>query len=1062
MNGTILSDPELSAVVSANAGTGKTKVLTDRVLRLMLEGVQPSKILCLTYTKAAAAEMSTRISRELEKWLSAEEDDLKNIISSLTGKPADENILRRARKLFAKVIDSSPALRIQTIHSFAESLLKRFPIESGLPPYFKVIDETTSRALAYEAKIKLLGSDGQDEATAAAIARLSSTSSEFEFDEIIEEITIGHARFRRYLENFSSPALAVEYLFEKFSVEEGAVAKARAMREIPVQEMRLLASALVQSPNKTDIERGEKLAAILAGDLGAESFYEYAILFLTAEHEPRKKLVSKPLYSLLYDAERIILAEQARLEKSVGEVLSAETLERTGNIILAAAAFLKIYYRLKSARAYLDYDDLISAAKDLLSTSASSQWVLYKLDGGLEHILVDEAQDTNPVQWDIITRLMDEFFSGGGGGSGSTRTVFVVGDEKQSIYSFQGADPAAYHRFSKELALKCEASGRKWAELPLDKSYRSVSAVLKIVDAVFSEPELRRSVSFSAAVIEHRVHRKGEGGAVEIWRIEPGDDGEDSAIADKIASSISEWLSSSRILASKGRAVQPGDIMILLRKRGGLAGRIIKKLKNKGISVAGADRLVITNHIAVMDLLALAKFLLLPDDCLSLAASLKSPLFGVSEEELFELCRDRGGKTLWQSLEERRSVSPAISRAHAVLAELLRIVDFTPPYELFSTILENMEGRKNILSRLGPEALDPVEELLSLALEFESGHVESLQSFLHWVHSGQTEIKRDMEHSGNEVRVMTVHGSKGLQAPIVFLPDAGNKGGKKEKLIWDESGAPLANGKGGGKLAEAIESRKEREHHEYMRLLYVALTRAADELYIIGTPKAHEQSWYSACLPPMTALSGETLRHACNQEKPLPRLPEKQALPTIPPLPHFFKTKTRAESPENDAPKLPDAETEASLRGVLIHKILEIAPQLTQSRRRAAIEKLAGGDREISHKTLALLENPRFSHFFSPHSVAEAEVAAEIDGEITLRRIDRLLVTDDSVFILDYKTDRSVPSSPASIPASYRKQLESYASLARSIYPEKKIHTAILWFETMEIMEIDTQVLQPI
>ncbi|MEO5338808.1 MAG: UvrD-helicase domain-containing protein, partial [Magnetospirillum sp. WYHS-4] len=616
------------------------------------------------------------------------------------------------------------------------------------------------------------------------------------------------------------------------------------------------ASAALARGGKGDVERALRLQTWLEAppDLRPDLFGGHIQVFLTDKGEPRARLATKAVAEIDPQVPDLLQAEQARVHAVAERLKAIAVAEATAALIDLGAAILGAYREAKERRAILDYDDLILAARDLLGRDAGVTWVLFKLDGGLDHILVDEAQDTSPEQWEIVAALAGDFFAGETARP-AHRTLFVVGDEKQSIYSFQGAHPEGFALWRDHFAARAKAAQERLVDVEMPESFRSTDAVLGTVDAVFSDAAARDGLLSGDKPIRHLWYRKGQAGLVELWPAlvpeeVPEDDPWDAPLdqvsqdspaarlADRIADTVKGWLDGGEMLLSKNRPVVPGDVMVLVRTRSPFVDRLVRGLKERGIPVAGTDRMVLTEQLAVMDLMALGRFVLLPQDDLNLAVVLKGPLIGLDEESLFDLAHFRKG-SLWEELKARRADFP---QAHGLLVDLLAQADATPPFEFFAHVLGRDGGRRRILARLGPDANDPIDEFLALALAFERDRVPSLQGFLHWLEAGRAEIKRDLEHGQGQVRVMTVHGAKGLQAPIVFLPDTCSLPARQReaRLLWHLDGPEPAllwpvRGDNETALCKNLrEAARRRGDQEYRRLLYVATTRAEDRLYVCG------------------------------------------------------------------------------------------------------------------------------------------------------------------------------------------------------------------------------------
>jgi ATP-dependent helicase/nuclease subunit A len=834
-----------------------------------------------------------------------------------------------------------------------------------------------------------------------------------------------------------------------------------------------------------------------------DAFRELRSIFFTKNHELRLNPVTKgsakrnpALAARLQDlCERVERVEQRRR--------AAITASLTEGVVTVALAVLDEYRRMKRVRAVLDYDDLVLSTIALLDRSEAAQWVLYKLDGGLDHILVDEAQDTSPHQWSIVVKLAEEFFAGVGARERARpRTLFAVGDEKQSIFSFQGADPEAFGHHLRLFKAHADKAELPFADLRPTVSRRSAKAVLEFVDAVFASDAARDGLTSSGDPIHHDPHRK-EIGRVEIWPAVKGEKVEERdpwrpvdepppqsapmLLAAKIARRIRAWLDDGTTMPGTGKRITPGDIMILVRRRNEFAREVIRKLMECGVPVAGADRMVLMNQIAIADLVALGRFALLPDDDLNLASLLKSPLIGLSEEELLALAAGRDGR-LWTALRRRQTERPEFARAHAFLADALAQADFVAPFEFYARALSR-GLRRSLVARLGTEAEDAIDEFLSLALAYESAHPPSLEGFLDWFEKGASEVKRDMEQGLASVRVMTVHGAKGLEANIVILPDSAQIPDQERLagLLYADDCVFFGVKKelDTAPIKAAKDEAKRRELREYRRLLYVAATRAREWLIVTGYEtrnSTHRDSWHclvqSAKNPSWReeAIDGETV-FVIGAPLSATTAPDDGGRRAASSLPAFL-TRFAAIEPEqrvvtpSDAVEAHEPATVSPIeddgarfrRGLLIHALLAQLPNVVESEREnRALAYLAreGLDRptaqEMVSECFAVLRDPEFAPLFAPASRAELGVSASLPelGNVRVSgQIDRLAVTEDAVLIADFKTNRPPPSTPAATPEMYIAQMALYRAALTRIYPGRRIECALIWTVGPRLMKL--------
>lgn len=1141
------SEPDASAWVSANAGTGKTAVLVKRILRLFLADAQPESILCLTYTKTAAAEMQNRLLKTLSGWALMEDGDLRETLRSLLRRAPNATEMQTARRLFARVLEARGGLKIHTIHGFCERVLQRFPLEAGVTPHFTVLDEPSAaryRNEAFDAVATKAASDPES-TLGVALSKIVALTDEDRFREIVGEILAKRAELARIAQRHGLPrssakwpAAEAEALKDFLGVagrDEQTLLAAQA-NVLPDDRIDAALAALAEfGKGKTDSKAEATLrdARKYSGHARAAAL---KTLFLTQKGEPRAQLVTKavrdnaPDIAVMLDDAKLAFA---RIETDLAHLRVAEA---SGSVLAFTAAVDAAYDARKRREAALDYDDLIVKTLSLLSQSSAAAWVLYKIDGGVDHILVDEAQDTNPEQWAIVDALAAEFFAGSGARE-QPRTLFAVGDEKQSIYSFQGANPVRFGETGRRFRGIARGAEMQWHEVPLNVSFRSTVPILEAVDLVFAQDDAARGLTFQdGAIIQHHASRQGEAGLVELWKVEETEQAEPSApfepwnedesgadaleaLCQRIAKQIHHWLRDGEILESQGRQVRAGDVLILVRRRAPFTAPMIRALKRAGIPVAGADRMRLLEQVAVQDLMALADVLLMPEDDLALAVVLRSPLFGLDEDALFDLAHGRKG-SLWAVLHAEAERDPRYEEAAAQLRAWLGQADMLPPYEFYAALLGNnaMRMRKRMLSRLGPEAAEAIDEFLDAALAYDREAVPSLQGFIAALREGDIDVKRDMDQDRDEVRIMTVHGAKGLQARIVIMPDTCSvprsqgpqiyltprRDGAPDDthhLFWPPSGHSGVPG-----LADTKAAMARAGDEEYRRLLYVAMTRAEDRLYVCGwqgVQARNDGCWYDLIerglrghLTPGEDFEGRPVsRMACPQAKEPRGGKETRETRTVAPLPEWAQTPAPEEragarlSPSRlaanasgESPFGPEqpalgpgalAEDMRFVRGRLIHALLQHLPQVAPEDRRRAAEAFvtARGDmlsaparQEIVSESLAIAGDPDFAPLFAPQCLAEVPVVARIgtgDRAFDLEgQIDRLAVLGDGLLILDYKTNRPPPLAESEVAPAYIGQLAAYRLALRQMFPGKTIRAALLWTDGPRLMEISSALLE--
>ncbi len=1112
------SDPAVSAFVGASAGSGKTKLLTDRLLRLMLGGVRPERIQCLTFTKAAAAEMALRLQRTLGRWVTLDDAALDRALRDLDVIPTTE-ARTRARALFAEVLDLPGGMRIGTIHAFCQSLLRRFPLEAALSPHFELADERDAEGALIEAREQMLARAAAPEMQ-AALSVLAGLATADQFGKHVAALLTDRDRLAR------ARALGPEL----------AAAQRRALGLTADTEAAVVAAGLCW-PGEADLRRAaehvqrcgspksqEKAAALLdwlglAPDERAEHWAIWREHCLTDNGDGRKpgafvnpKLATAdPRIAATFQAEvdRVLAVEDACRGLRMAEASHA--------LVTLAGPVLDGYARRKDELGLLDYDDLIGQTRRLL-VDPGAAWVLYKLDGGLDHLLLDEVQDTAPAQWRIAHALTEEFFSGAGA-QRQERTVFAVGDRKQSIYSFQGADAEEFDRSRDLLGARVRQAGKTWIERPLNVSFRSTEPVLALVDRVFADPLAAAGVA-EPGTLSHLAERSGHAGAVELWPLAPPPPDDEpppwtvpttnqglKSAPQVLAETLARWIARETDgtvdLPSRGRHLRPGDVMVLVRRRNDFARSLLRELKRCGVPTAGLDRLKLTEQPAVQDLLALCDALLLPQDDLAFACYLTSPLGGLTDPSLMELAIDRPGP-LWEALRARAPDRPDWQAAWDRFAALLARMDYATPHALLAEALGPLGGRARLVRRLGPEAGEPVDELLNAALAYARTNVPSLQGFLHWLRRSGAEVKREQETAGETVRIMTVHGAKGLQAPLVILPDTTALPPENGAVLWapdPKTGldvplwAPRKELRcaAGETLRDAVAARRLQEHN---RLLYVALTRAEDRVLVCGwAPRkgVPETCWYSLVQKGFAALGataerfgpwdGEVLRYTAPQLVPPRPEPARDSGPTEPLpawvgiAPDWRSTLPPPEPPRPEplAPSRPEGVELGPVpaaasplgdpgqrfrRGRLIHALLQHLPELPPERRATAAEAwLARPGNGLSQteaadlaaETITILDHPDLAELFGPQSRAEVPLSSVIGERVVGGLVDRLAVLPDHVLLADFKTNRRAPARAEDTPVMYLRQMAAYRAVLREVFPDRPVHCWLIWTHTAKV-----------
>jgi ATP-dependent helicase/nuclease subunit A len=1126
------SDPAVSAFVAASAGSGKTKLLTDRLLRLMLAGAKPERIQCLTFTKAAAAEMAVRLQKTLGKWVTLDDAALACELRTLAVEPGQQ-ALRDARALFAKVLDLPGGMRIGTIHAFCQSLLRRFPLEAALSPHFRLVDDRDAEDALTEARETMLA-NASSPRLRAALETLAGLASADQFGQHVATLQADLPRLRGALDLGEDLEAAQRRALGVTAANEAEII-AHAVNWQPERDLREAALVVQRLGSKQCSERATRILDWLGLEHAdrSEHWQHWCGEFLTKEGKPRaeSRFVSKAVTDSNPDLIRCFVTECERIIEVIDTCLALRVAAVSAALLTLAAPVLSAYAAHKEASGLLDYDDLIGRTSQLL-VDPGAAWVLYKLDGGLDHLLLDEVQDTAPAQWRIAHALSAEFFAGEAA-QVTDRTVFAVGDRKQSIYSFQGADIEEFDRSHTRLAARVSAAGKPWREAQLDVSFRSTRPVLELVDRVFANPTAAAGVVERGQTLTHYADRANHAGTVELWPLAPVPEAIEptpwavpeqnqgmTSAPQLLAETLARWIAHAAgggvMLESKRRPLAPGDVMVLVRRRNDFGRALVRALKSHGVPVAGLDRLMLTEQPAVQDLIALADSLLLPQDDLTFACLLTSPLGGLSDDSMMDLAIGRRG-ALWEALRERANERPDWQAAWAFFAAMFARVDYVSPHALFAEALGPLGGRARLFARLGPEAAEPVDELLNAALSYGRMHPPSLQGFLHWLRRSGAEVKREAEGAGKLIRVMTVHGAKGLQAPLVILPDTTSLPPDSGSILWatdpgTDRTVPIWSPRREVRCAAAQRLREQaatRRMEEHNRLLYVALTRAEDRLVICGwqTRRTMDDAcWYRLVergfddLPAeheaFGAWDGELRRHATPQlAEPASGTVEDTGA-RVSELPSWAGRSPdwRAEPlpaeparPERLAPSRPEGAelgpvpasasplaaravaTNRFRRGRLIHGLLQHLPDLPTERRamaaRAWLDRpgtgLAAGEADmLVAETLAILDHPGLAPLFGPGSRAEVPLTGVIAGAVIGGLVDRLAVLADRVLMADFKTNRRPPGRIEDTPVLYLRQMAAYRAVLREIFPDRDIVCALVWTQASQAVILPDALLQ--
>ncbi|MCC6949258.1 MAG: double-strand break repair helicase AddA [Bradyrhizobiaceae bacterium] len=1117
-----VSDPAVSAWVSANAGTGKTTVLVRRVIRLLLAGNPPARILCLTFTKAAAANMANKVLQTLSRWVRLDDAELDAAIREVSNEEPTPALRATARRLFAEALETPGGLKVQTIHAFCDRVLHQFPMEAGVQAGFEVLDEVQEADLLRRAREYVLieAANAPKSTLGQALETAVAAASDDSFDKALNEAVRGRRKLARLDE--LGGAAEVARALGLVPGDSVAAVKQEILNSGPLPRSEWTSAAAALLPfGGNAAKRGEQLQRAARASDDAVAVEDYFSVFFTGDGDPRDEggFGTKKARDAAPDLYARIFAARDRLIPLRDRLAAVRALERTSALFMLVQATIKRFEQEKRTRGALDYSDLIEKTADMLADTGSA-WVLYKLDGGIDHVLIDEAQDTSPEQWSVIERLTEEFFAGSGARADRERTIFVVGDEKQSIFSFQGADPRLFGEKRNDFERRVTGAGQIFHPEKLLLSFRSAVGVLGAVDAVFKREVAYKGLSSGDETNPiHQAIRTRAPALVEIWDTEKPADEPDTSLpwdapidaqsetsptvklAQRIAAAVKRWTEGGLAIEDREtktlRAATAADVIVLVRRRGPLFEAILQALKQADVLVAGADRLQLTEHIAVMDLMALGDTLLLEADDLALACALKSPLFGLSEDDLYAVATGRKG-TLAASLAAKAETNPRLKDAAEKLARWRREAASLRPFDFYSRVLGRDGGRRQMLARLSHEAADAIDEFLARALAYARTETPSLAGFLHFLRRTATEVKRDLEVESDAVRVMTVHGAKGLEAPLVILADTTTIPDGRNTRLHDlpESEAFVWAGRTDSESLREQAARaavEELRLAEYRRLLYVALTRAADVLVVCGAEGERELKdgcWYRLVrdalaeeLVEMPASGSEGTVFRWRPEAAATIVPGAKVEPAQTDVPPWARQPAPAARPAprrivpsqfdpDDAPRAaftpaaPGA-IDPRRRGDLLHRLLQHLPGVPAEKRQDAAARLLGAvakdlpeaeHTRLTEEAICVIEEPALAALFGPASRVEVDVVARLPAGEVMGRIDRIAMTPDAILVADFKT--GTPPAPAEpTPENYLFQLAVYRQALARIYPGKAMRALLVWTAGPAIREISVAAL---
>ena len=1104
----IASNPKNSAWVFASAGSGKTKILTDRVLRLLLDNVSPSKILCLTFTKVAAAEMQSRINSELAKWILCDNVELRKKLTALSGDFPTENELKRARILFVKILDEESKIKVQTIHSFCQTLIKIFPFEAKVKPNFEVLESNQEKLLLKTAQKEVLKKALVNEKLKKLVQETNAKLHEESFSGLVANLLNKKEQLNSLKEKFFGIENIIAEIFKNFGVgNEDGNAKKQILKQVQDDDARnaldddagnvlgqtqrfrhpeLVSGSIhifqkfaAQINHKSHLKlafelensgliSNIKLATAIRNflkNITLENFSDYKSAFFTQEGNPRK--LTKNIAANLELTS--IFSDCCQLINDFSDQINSLKIANDSALLLRFVDhILENYSQLKKQNSVLDYNDLIVETNRLLANPDFSNWVKLKMDSSFDHILIDESQDTNHQQWNIIKALSEDFFTGLSS-SNKSRSIFIVGDEKQSIYSFQGAEP----NISAEIfAHFAEKLGNNLKKIELNNSFRSQAKILQAVDDVFSKEERKKAISKVSEFQAHKPIREGLG-KVEIWPQIQKEKTEKKEISFewKIDFSKDETQEEEEILAEiiarkihlkvDSKSANYGDFMILLRNRtNGFDKALAKFFHQYQIPFTSVSKIKFSENILIQDLLSAAKFVLLPRDDLNLACLLKSPIFAISEEELFEICQFKNERettifNILGQLEKFREIKNNLD-------ELITKSQQLNCFEFFYFLLHQKNHQQNFLATFGHENLEILDKLLLSVFDFCQNFSPNLQKYLEFIEKLDFEISLSSDEN-DRVKITTIHSAKGLQAPIVMLPDCSYNFNQllsaKEEISWIEFGEDkipvwcrkkedenlLLKKHRAGKLREAKE--------EYLRLLYVAMTRAENELYVGSFGKAKDpECWYEIVKNSVTGVEvlelEEFLKMAEIENSSVKKIPKQVQDEAAREMSLSVKFSHRHS--ELDSRSIAQNQIKPSqIKGRLVHKIFEVIGKNSAEDKnwlQEIAKKIIEKEEFLSEREKNKIQQDLADFIGSQHfeKLFSGKISCEVDivGQKNLKRIDLLVEKENEVLIVDYKSDETLPDV---VPQQYLRQLNGYKKLVEGIYAGKEIKIAIFW-----------------
>lgn len=1123
-------NPSVCATVSASAGTGKTWLLVSRLIRLLLNGARPEGILAVTFTRKAAAEMQVRLNNRLREMAECSPQELDLYLTEI-GSPLDNSTIQQAHTLYETLLTCPVTIKATTFHAFCQDILQRFPLEAGIPPGFELLESSNEfQQAAWDALCSEAGRHPDNE-QAKAIETLFDACGGLDNTQTALNDFINHRSDWWAFTEGENHALsfAIDILAAQLKISPDENPQMVFFSEPTLLALEEFCGLLQKHANPTNQKHLASLSIARDPEKDYKNrFQSTCTAFLTQKGEPLSRKESKVQAKSMGEPGqlRFLKLHQQICEEifiAQNKISAQLTLQRSTAWYQAGVNLLTHYQRLKAEQRVLDFSDLEWQAYRLLNHSDNVHWIQYKLDQRIDHLLIDEFQDTNPTQWRLILPLLQELAAAE---DERGRTVFLVGDNKQSIYRFRRADPELFGTAQAWLNNNLNTVTR-----PLDTSWRSAQAIISLVNGLFGNGTLNKQLR---DFTPHQTHHKNLWGQVELLPlVKPTEEAEPEPLdglrnplktprklhsdqrhfeeGQMIAQRILDLMKNKTPIGAEAeaRAIRYSDIMILIRHRTH-ADAYEQALRESGIPYNSANRGTLLESQEARDLVDLLHLLIAPYNNIALAGLLRSPLFDCSDNELITLGKLSG--THWierlreyaGSFTEQGTTENPLHRAHSLLTEWRTLVDTLPVHDLLDRIFYQGDVLKRYQAaypvHLQHRVVANLTRFIELALEVDSGRYPTIGHFVARLRALRKQ-EQDAPNEGTStqldarVSIMTIHGAKGLESPVVFLADSANtsQGKKAYRAVVDWPATAqrpecffLAGKKDShDKFTRTIlDKHAISEERENANLFYVAVTRARQYLIISGSqPSRSEQlGWYGeaqSCLhdflPEQDGVPGIT--SGIKPAAVTNLSPPVQAPPVIDPR---LSQPVRAESTQvsiapsqtthspDGLPQTSVVESDQQTRGIVIHRMLELLckrePEETLMQRVASEYNLATDTHELAdwyYEAELVFLHPGFSHIFSQENFQQDFNEVPVHFRHNSRNvhgiIDRVVVTAHEALVVDYKTRIIKRGSNAIevLTRQYREQMQLYCEGAKRLWPDKEIQAGILFTHSKSLIMVD-------